>query len=249
MQKNISLFFSLFFLAQASAWAFLFDSDRKFVVPALTAPVVDQAKVISSRQEEILNQLLRDFQQRGKAQISVLTVESLHGLSIEEASIQVTDQWKLGTEKKDNGILILVSVKDRKARIEVGQGLEGTLPDVIAKRILSEVARPYFKKNLYGEGLHAAIMQIMKYVDQEFVGQEELKEKNGNFDFPLLMILLFIVFPMLSFFSRMGMRAKKGGWGGPGYWGGGGGWGGGSGGGGWSGGGGGFSGGGASDGW
>ncbi len=258
MTKILSSFFIFILIAQVQAWAFPFGSEQsaaeKFIVPPLTSPVMDLAQVISGRQEEMLNQLLREFNQRGKAQLTVLTVNSLNGLTIEEASTKVTDQWKLGTEKKDNGILIFVSVQDRKARIEVGQGLEGTIPDVLAKRILADVARPYFKKGFYGDGISAAVMQILKIIDKEFVGNspgvEEDSPIENNKMIMILLILFMIVFPVLSFLSRISGGGGRGGWGGTtGGWGGGSGWGGSSGGGGWSGGGGGFSGGGSSDGW
>ena len=126
MRLQTILTFILISLAQTFVWAFPFgESKSEFKIPALTAPVVDEAQVISTRQEEMLNQLLRDFQQRGKGQITVLTLASLQGHSIEDVTIKITDAWKLGTEKKDDGILILIVPNERKIRIEVGQGLEG----------------------------------------------------------------------------------------------------------------------------
>lgn len=240
------LFILLIQLSALQSWC------AEFVVPELSGPIVDQAQVFPERQRQMLTQLLIDFKKSGKAQISILTLNSLMGLTIEEASIQVSDKWKLGTEKQDNGVLILIVPNEKKVRIEVGQGLEGVLPDVVAKRILAEVARPYFKKGFFADGLSATTMQIIRVIDHDFIGASPIDEdqsKEGNFKFSLLVILFFGVLPILSFLSRGGRGYRRGG--GPfiggGY--GGGGWGGSSGGGGWSGGGGGFSGGGASDGW
>lgn len=251
-QKTFALFTFILF-AQVSTWAIPFGIGpvTEFQVPALTAPVMDLANVIPARQEEMLNQLLRDFNSRGKAQLTILTLDSLNGQSIEDASIKITDQWKLGTEKKDNGILFLIVPQERKVRIEVGQGLEGVIPDVVAKRILADVARPYFKKGLYAEGIYSATTQVLKIVDHEYMGTNG--QANVELELPqdrqfwIFLILFFIVFPFLSFISRK-QGFRRGGWGGPGHWGGGS-WGGGGGSGGWSGGGGGFSGGGASDSW
>ena len=116
-----------------------------FVVPALKAPVNDYAKIIPSRTEAQLNQALRALKKSGGSQISILTIENLGGSSIEQASIQVTDQWKLGGESLDNGVLLLIALKEKKIRIEVGQGLEGLLTDAHSKRIIDESMVPMIR--------------------------------------------------------------------------------------------------------
>lgn len=229
-------------------------AQASFHVPELTGPVVDSAGLISSQDQRFLEDLLLRFQ--SQAQIQVLTIPSLEGDSIESVSIQVTDQWKLGDKKKDNGVLLLIAAKEKKIRIEVGQGLEGVIPDVIAKRIISDVMVPVFRQGSVSKGIVVGVYQIIHTIDPKFenastgvnddqgfsVDQEEsLKIK----DFVIAIIFIFF-FIFLSFFNRRG----GGGFGG-GYMGGGGFGGGfsGSSGGGWSGGGGGFSGGGSSGNW
>ena len=234
------------------AFALLFASwaHAAFEVPRLTGPVMDEVGVLRPQDRRDLEDVIRDYNSQGKAQLQVLVIDSLGDLTIEEASIKITDAWKLGTAKKDNGILFLIAPNERKLRIEVGQGLEGALPDVIAKRIIAYTVVPLFKARNLSAGIVVGTYQIIKYIDQEYADQhlsqpepEPTKSIPGWVIIVILLLLLFIgrFLPASSF--RGGGR---GGWGGGGF--GGGGFGGG-GGGGWSGGGGGFSGGGASGSW
>jgi uncharacterized protein len=215
----------------------------EFEVPRLTGPVMDQVGVIRPQDRNELEKVVRDYNGQGKAQIQILVIDSLQGLEIEEASIKITGKWQLGTAKKDNGILFLIAPNERKIRIEVGQGLEGTLPDVIAKRIISDTVLPLFKARNLSAGVVVGTYQIIKYIDQEYADQhlaepapESKKSIPGGVILVILLLLLFIgrFLPASSF--RGG-----GGFGGGSFGGGGGG--------GWSGGGGGFSGGGASGSW
>lgn len=232
----------LFFLA------FPLTAQAELPVPPLTGPVVDQAGVFTPERRARLERFLQNVAERGHVQIQILTVNSLEGEDIAAFSIRVTDQWQIGDKKKDNGILIVLAVKDRRSRIEVGQGLEGDLPDIIAKRIQADVMRSYFKQGYYDEGLVAGVAEILKYTDPEF----EVSPVERRPEIPFWVILLFFVVVIMARLMgfRGGRRAYYWGPGGRGAWGTGGfggGWGGRSGG--WSGGGGGFSGGGASDSW
>lgn len=234
------------------------SSAPTFTVPALTGPVVDEGQMISAPMREKLSRFLRQLNEEGGTQLQVLTVDNLGGLSIEEASIKVTDAWKLGSAKADNGILLMMSRQERRVRIEVGQGYEGELPDVVASRIVREVIVPQFKQGDMDGGVRAGVLAIVHYVNPKFLeGQNAAPREKVGFPLPLwVIILVFFTFLILPrfFTPRFGRRNKWGGfddWGGGGWGGGGGfgGFGGSSGGGGWSGGGGGFSGGGASGGW
>lgn len=215
--------------------------------------------MLSGQTERGMSNLLRTLHDSGGTQLQVLTVSDLGGLSIEEASIKVTDKWQLGNKKDDNGVLLLVAAKERRVRIEVGQGREGVLPDAIASRIIREVIIPNFRSGDADRALTAGVFAILHYTDPEFIdsrGGGIPKETAGGgriftkteIFFMLLFILIFII-PALLFGPRRRLirRYGAGPWSGGGF---GGGFGGGlGGGGGWSGGGGGFSGGGASGGW
>ncbi len=222
-----------------------------FKVPRLTAPVMDHAGMIPSNQEKRLNSALKSLWSQGGSQLQVFTVKDLQGETIEQVSIQIADQWELGDNEKDNGILLLVAEKERKIRIEVGQGLEGNIPDAYAKRIIDEVMVPLFRAGQPESGILMGVVNILKRTDPKFtldnyfakqnfqsVHREKKKQslisRISSIAFMLFMLFVFVRNPMLFLLLFAG--------GGRGYRGGGGG-------GGWSGGGGGFSGGGASGGW
>lgn len=223
-----------------------------FQVPAQRGPVMDLANMMRVQDERTLDQVLRDLYQSEKIQIQVLTVYSLEGASIEEAGMKVAESYRLGTQKEDKGLLILVAKAERKIRLEVGQGLEGDIPDAIAKRIIADVMTPLFRVGRASEGIVSAVAVVIERSAPGFAAQAAglseaapKKKLGGN----ALVIILFLVIFGLQLASRVLGFGRLGGY----YGGRGAGWGsrggGGFGGGGWSGGGGGFSGGGASGGW
>ena len=231
-------------------------------------PIVDQAHLIPAGLEQQLNTLLRHFHQGGKAQIALLTLDSLGSEAIESLSIQIVERWKLGDAKKDNGILLLVAKKERRIRIEVGQGLEGTLTDAHSKRIIDEHILPFFKKGDFAGGLRQGVLAILERIDPAITATQKGKIGSGSnannlrafgsranakaspkqrlasriitLIFLAILFILFITNPRLFFFLLMGMMIGGGRRGG---FGGGGGFGS------YGGGGGGFSGGGASGSW
>ncbi len=201
-------------------------------VPPLYNPVVDQAGILSSEVESKLNGLLKSVK---NFQMAILTVESLEDESLEGYSIKVADTWKLGTKEKDNGLLLLVSVADRKMRLEVGQGLEGDIPDAMAGRIIDGM-KPYFKASDYNRGILFAVSTVFNRLGAESgIKVSRKRESQGGF-FPIIMFILFIFLfrrnPLLGLLILSGSGRRGGG----GF-------------GGFSGGGGGFSGGGASGSW
>lgn len=237
----------------------------EIAVPPLSGAVVDAGQVLSPPTREFLEQELRRLHGAGGSQIAVLSVKSLEGEAIEAFSIRVSDQWKLGAAGKDNGVLLLLAIEDRKVRIEVGQGLEGDLPDAYAGRIIQQKILPLFRGGDYDAGVIAGIAAIVSYTDPQFnLGSDGQAEgarrvrssgKGGIFS----LLLFFGLFLLLAFLSGggprgPGSRMRRSTWGAGSVfagssWGGssGGSWGGGRGG--FGGGGGGFSGGGASGGW
>lgn len=243
--RIIALTFFLFFTG-LSVFA-----QTEFKLPPLTGPVIDEVGFLSRADRQELMQLLYDFNRRGKAQVQVLIVPDLQGVPIEQASIQITDKWKLGDKAKDNGILFLIAAQERSMRIEVGQGLEGAIPDVIAKRIISDQVVPLFRAKKYSAGIVVGVHEILRLADAEFADANNLQqETSSGGDIPVLVIIaLLVIISILGRFGGGRGRYYHGGdWGGGGTFGGGG-WSSGGGGGGWSGGGGGFSGGGASGDW
>jgi uncharacterized protein len=232
-----------------------------FQVPSLQGPVMDLAHVMSQQDQDILEGWIREFHSLGKGQLQVLTLPNLGGLSIEEASIRITDKWKIGDAKRDDGVLLLVAMQEHRLRIEVGQGLEGTLPDIRAKQIVSDVMTPFFRQGQASQGILQGAREILREIDPQFQPSNDVEyapPQKSHRSSPLkqyegLIFLVFIILVILrNLFLPRSSRGRSfwggggGGWGGGGF----GGFGGGSGGGGgWSGGGGGFSGGGASGSW
>ena len=136
-------------------------------IPSLTAPVTDLTGTLTAEQTATLDRELRDFAARKGSQIAILIVPSTAPEAIEQYSIRVVDAWKLGRKAQDDGVLVLVAKDDRALRIEVGYGLEGAIPDAIAKRIITEIITPLFRQGDYFAGLQAGVQQIMKLIDGE----------------------------------------------------------------------------------
>jgi uncharacterized protein len=163
--KNKTTYFWLFWLLTLSVASAVYAVD--FPVPP-PAPVVDLAGIIDDAVESKLNQYLRELEQKTTAQVAVLTVKSLDGQSLEDLSLTIAhDKWQLGQKGKDNGVLVMVALKDRKYRIEVGYGLEGILPDSLVGAVGRQYLVPYFKKGDYSNGLYAAVLVIANEIASE----------------------------------------------------------------------------------
>jgi uncharacterized protein len=229
-------------------------------VPPLGGPVVDAAGLLSQGDARRLSELARSARAREDGQgvqLQYLLVRSLDGEPIEDYSIRVAEAWKLGTKGRDNGLLVTVAIEDRTWRIEVGGGLEGEIPDVLARRVGDRLLVPAFRAGRFGDGLYdvgAELLTLAGVAPEEVQAHARSRTRgvtrlpSGAGAFIALMVILWIV---SNVFRGFGPRRRRHLWWGGGPWIGGGGWGGGGGfgGGGWSGGGGGFSGGGASGRW
>ena len=130
--------------------------------------VVDMAGVIEDAVESKLNGYLQELEQKTTAQMIVLTLPSLEGAEIRDFALNLAhDKWKLGQAGKDNGILLLVAVNDRKYTIEVGYGLEGVIPDSLAGEIGRRYLVPYFKQNDYSNGIYAASLVLANTIAKD----------------------------------------------------------------------------------
>jgi len=134
-------------------------------VPFLTGRVVDEAKILSAAAKQNISQMSEQHEQATGNQVVVLTMPSLEGESIEGYATRVFDAWKLGQKGKDNGVLVIVAPNDRKMRIEVGYGLEGTLTDAGASRIIRETMTPQFKSGNYEAGIQAGVTAIVQTLE------------------------------------------------------------------------------------
>src|SRR5437879_6406850 len=142
--------------------ALLFSaSSSASEIPYLTGRVVDNAELLSAPARERIADLLKAHEARTTNQVVVLTVPTLGGNSIEEYALDVFNSWKLGQKGKDNGVLLVIVPKDRKMRIEVGYGLEGTLTDVASSRIIRNVITTAFKTGDFDKGVTEGVDAII----------------------------------------------------------------------------------------
>jgi len=149
-------------------WLLLAGVARaELAVPALTTRVTDQAGLLTDGQRQLLEQTLSDFEATKGSQIAVLIVASTQPEAIEEYGIRVATAWKLGRKGVDDGVLLLIAKDDRKMRIEVGYGLEGVIPDAVAKRVIAEIITPYFKQGDYFGGIEAGVSRLIRLIEGE----------------------------------------------------------------------------------
>lgn len=148
-------------------------------VPPLQARVNDYAGMLSQGTVRQLEVLLEDFERKESTQIVVLTVPSLEGEVLEEFSIRVAEQWRIGQRGLDNGAILLISRADRKVRIEVGYGLEGRLTDLMAGRIIRGIIVPEFKAGRFDQGVVNGVQAMVDVVRGEFKTVEK-KDSRGT---------------------------------------------------------------------
>jgi uncharacterized protein len=210
--------------------------------------VVDIAGIINDDVEANLNKYLLELEQKTTAQMIVLTINSLEGESLEDFSLKVAhEKWRLGQKDKDNGVLLLVALQDRKYKFEIGYGLEEILPDSLTGSIGRDYLVPYFKNGDYSTGIFTAALAVINEIASnsgvEIAGMPKLKNRPYPSDtierrkpnvlsiiltilFFIGLIYLFIRHPRLLLFlfmmSMMG-GGRRSGWGGGGGFGGGGG--------------------------
>lgn len=130
------------------------------------ADVNDYTGVLSPEQKATLEVRCRQLRAKSGAQLAVVIIKSLQGGQIDDFAVKLFKQWGIGQQGKNNGILLLVALDDRKARIEVGYGLEPILPDALAGRVLDQQLFPAFKQQRYYDGLLAAVSRIAEIIER-----------------------------------------------------------------------------------
>lgn len=165
--------FALFFAAASSAGV---------AIPELRAAVTDLTDTLDEPARAALESRLTAFQQQNGAQIAVLIVPSTQPETIEQYSIRVVDAWKLGRAEQDDGVLLLIAMNDRTMRIEIGKGLEGVIPDALAKRIIDETIVPAFRKQDVSGGIAAGVDQILGLVRGEPLPEPQARDEGRSPD-------------------------------------------------------------------
>lgn len=186
-------------------------------VPQLQSPVTDQTGTLTADQRNQLDQRLRAFEAKKGTQIAVLIVPTTQPESIEQYSMRVVEASKLGRRKIDDGILLLIARNDRAVRIEVGYGLEGAVPDVMANRIIEQVIVPRFRASDYYGGIDEAVTRLIALVEGEPLPEPERNpaapsgQGIGSF-LPILLMLVFVGGAILrGVFGSFGGAAVTGG--------------------------------------
>ena len=191
--KPIQMTRLLFYILPVLVCSFSFGQD----FPERSKPpklVNDFANILVDREELILEKKLVAYNDSTSTQIAVVTINSLNGNDIADYSFRLAEKWGIGQKGKDNGLLILIALEDRKMFIATGYGMEGVIPDALAKRIVENYMKPNFRNNNYYKGVDEATSVIIGLAGGEFTADQIGSKKIGlsRFIFPLL-VLIFVI--------------------------------------------------------
>jgi uncharacterized protein len=187
-------------------------------VPFLSGRINDNANLLSPSTRASLETKLKDFEARTGHQVAVLTLDSLEGTALEDFSLKVSRTWALGRKGQNDGVLFLISKSDRKLRIEVGHGLEGSIPDALAGRIIQGEVVPRFRSGDFEGGITAGVDAIVAAADGTYSPPQESRHSGaGRNDFDDMGILEKLmmsafVFGILGLFEFVGLVAPGAGW-------------------------------------
>ncbi len=192
--------------------------------------VNDFAGILTSENYNRLESLLRSVERQSGIEIAVVMLPSIGDYSIEEAAVELFEKWGIGKKGKDNGLLFILAVNERKVRIEVGYGLEEAITDGLAGRIRDNYALPYFRKNDFNQGTYATVLALIQalnkyyqlnlnFNEKETVLLKKRSSKRSLFGiiFKILFFLIFIFggfgrfFPFLFFPFLFGGNSSSGG--------------------------------------
>ncbi|HJV86565.1 MAG TPA: TPM domain-containing protein [Noviherbaspirillum sp.] len=190
-------------------------------VPPLKERVTDQVGMLTPEQRNTLENVLKEYEERTGSQIAVLLMSTTEPEAIEQYSIRVFDEWKLGRKGIDDGVLLIIARDNppalRRMRIEAGRGVQGTLTDAQSKRILQDVMAPHFRQNDFYGGLVAGVSAITSLLDKErFAAPGEKKpaqeEESDAFSLGLFFFFM-ILFLLLSRARSRRYGHHRSGWG------------------------------------
>jgi uncharacterized protein len=184
-------------------------------IPTMTKYVNDFANVLSTAEEDRINSLCADIENNWTVEIAVLTVQTTQPMTIEEYAVNVFEKNGIGKKDKDNGLLIVAAIDDRKWRFEVGYGLEPVIPDAKAGRVGEAYLIPYFKEGKYGDGLYYSVDAINKILqnsgDDSFISDQIMSDEE-IFNIIIMLIIfavLILPFILILIFNFTAERCPK----------------------------------------
>ena len=200
MKKKSILILSILLMSISFTFA------QKEDIPVLNQQVTDLTQTLTPEEIQQLEQKLQIFEDTIGSQVVVLMVSTTGEESIEEYSLRVAEEWKIGREEADDGVILLIAKNDRTLRIEVGYGLEGTITDAYASRIINEYIVPQFKNGYFYDGINYGLEEIIKLINGESTlgieyevllddylkEEDEIEETTLSDKYPTLIMILMI---------------------------------------------------------
>ena len=193
--KRTILISSVLFLTMYGAIAQTFPSRPNRLVN-------DYTSTLSAEQVAVLEQKLVAFDDSTSNQIAVVIIKSLEGYDVADYAVRLAEAWGVGRDKKNNGVVLLVALDDRKVTIQTGYGVEGALPDAISRRIIENEITPEFKSGDYYAGIERGTNAIISYTRGEY-NNEDAGKKGNKKGFPLGAII-FVIIVIAAIASRGG---------------------------------------------
>lgn len=170
--------------------------------PPLERPIIDQTESLANEDIDRIAQLINAERQKKSFQIGVLMIPTLGSDdSLEEYSLKVARQWGIGDKKKSNGVLLLIAKNDRKMRIEVGNGMEGSLTDARASQIIRNTIAPKFRSGDYAGGVEAGVKRIIDVAEGRNLSDNDI---DGESIVSILFIVIFITIIVIAILKGNG---------------------------------------------
>jgi len=177
------------------------------IPPSPSSYISDWAGLLSAQMTQNLNKTLWEYEKNTGHQVIVATFPSLEEESLEDFSIRLAAQWKIGNKKADDGVILLIFKNERKIRIEVGYGMEAYLTDALSSTIIRESITPAFIKGDYDEGVKLGVLGILSSLSEAIPQKQQKKTPIRNI--PILPILIIIAIILMIDLGRYGLYAHK----------------------------------------
>lgn len=175
--------------------------------PPLERPIIDQTESLANEDIDRIAQLINAERQKKSFQIGVLMISTLGSDdSLEEYSLKVARQWGIGDKKKSNGVLLLIAKNDRKMRIEVGNGMEGSLTDARASQIIRNTIAPKFRSGDYAGGVEAGVKRIIDVAEGRNLSDNDM---DGESIVSILFIVIFITIIVIAILKGNGSNGRR----------------------------------------